>query len=157
MVLYWLQIKATLENVSELKAVENCKWSVKYKCSNCGEETDKFVYCSITDQVANTRGKGTTNLIFKCKFCTRESYVDLVKPKKEGVYNGEDDFVTVMGFDCRGVSPEDFSFKETQWVCKSSSSETTFNPDLSEDWVDYDDEANCSVGIYEPESKFERD
>lgn len=62
---------------------------------------------------------------------------------------------TIVTFDCRGVEPTDFS-PRSGWIVKSSENGQTFdNVDLSEDdWVEYDQKNNNSIGIYEFQSSF---
>lgn len=73
------------------------------------------------------------------------------------VYTQDDagKFKTIVVFDCRGAEPMEFS-PRTGWIVKAAENGQTFeNVDLSEDdWVDFDEKNNCSVGIYEFASKF---
>ena len=51
MVKIGLQIKAFLENVSDLEADgEDFRWYLKFKCANCGEISDKFQYITRLDK-----------------------------------------------------------------------------------------------------------
>ena len=62
---------------------------------------------------------------------------------------------TIVAFDCRGVEPIEFS-PRTGWIAKATENGPTFEDiDLSEDdWVEYDQKNNNSVGVYEFESDF---
>ena len=45
-----LQMKCTLENLTNLKAEgEDFRWYLKLKCLNCGEETKCFVYLTLEE------------------------------------------------------------------------------------------------------------
>lgn len=72
-------------------------------------------------------------------------------------YTHEDSgkFKTIVIFDCRGAEPTAFS-PRIGWIVKSAENGQTFEDvDLSEDdWVDYDQKNNNSVGIYEFSSQF---
>ena len=72
-----------------------------------------------------------------------------------GEYTSDDQgsFKTIATFDCRGVEPVEFS-PRSGWIVKCI--ESSFNDaDLSEkEWVEYDEKAQVSVGIYEFESRF---
>lgn len=70
----------------------------------------------------------------------------------------EDDvgsFKTIVIFDCRGVEPYEFSPRKG-WIATGVDNGQIFRMvDLSKnDWVDYDEKRNHSVGIYEFTSKF---
>lgn len=73
------------------------------------------------------------------------------------VYTEEDSgkFKTIVVFDCRGAEPVDFS-PRAGWIVHSANNGQTFDDvDLSEDdWVDFDDKNNNSVGVYEFASQF---
>lgn len=73
------------------------------------------------------------------------------------IYKSEDSgkFKRIVSLDCRGVEPVDFSPREG-WIVKAADGGPTFeNVDLSEDdWVEYDEKNNNSIGIYEFESNF---
>ena len=64
-------------------------------------------------------------------------------------------YKTIVAFDCRGLEIIDFS-PRTGFVCEGAESGTQFNEvNLEErEWVDYDEKASQSVGIYELEHKF---
>lgn len=64
-------------------------------------------------------------------------------------------YKTVVVFDCRGVEPFDFS-PRAGWLVQSSENGQSFEDvDLSEDdWVEYDQKNNNSVGVYEFASQF---
>lgn len=77
---------------------------------------------------------------------------DTVKP-----YSADDNekFKTVVVLDCRGVEPDDF-FPGQGYKCSGVESGSQFNDiNLEEgEWVDYDEKASESVGIYSVEHKF---
>lgn len=64
-------------------------------------------------------------------------------------------FKTIVSFDCRGVEPIDFS-PRIGWIVKSAENGQQFgNVDFSEDdWVEFDQKNNVSVGVYSFESQF---
>jgi hypothetical protein len=96
------------------------------------------------------------NLVYKCKFCSRVHTVNVVKKQCRAVTaDDSEQFVPVCGFECRGVSLEAFEPRDTVFECKAAESSTTYTPDLSDDWVDFDDVSQASVGIYSFESKFD--
>lgn len=72
-------------------------------------------------------------------------------------YTSEDSgkFKTIVAFDCRGIEPEEFTPRDG-WIVKSSENGPTFDDiDLSEDdWVEYDQKNQNSIGVYEFKSQF---
>lgn len=64
-------------------------------------------------------------------------------------------FKGIVTFDCRGIEPIDF-MPGTGWIVVYERTGTVFRDvDLSEkEWVEYDDKAKQSVGVYELESQF---
>eukprot|EP01127_Copromyxa_protea_P010122 TRINITY_DN2447_c0_g1_i1.p1 TRINITY_DN2447_c0_g1~~TRINITY_DN2447_c0_g1_i1.p1 ORF type:complete len:158 (-),score=32.75 TRINITY_DN2447_c0_g1_i1:73-546(-) len=156
MVVYKLLLKADLENVESVVASDDTRWYIKWSCNNCGEKTENFVYVSKHESRENPKGRGSANLLYTCKFCKRDSSVDVVKGSekpysKSGSYAGP-----VVEFDCRGITPEEYEPK-VGWVVRcESGTEFEDGVDFADDWVDYDDKANNSVGVYGVSGKFER-
>jgi len=157
MVKIGLQIKANLENVTDIKADgEDFRWYMKLKCLSCGEIPEKWQYVSLEESVPVKGGKGDANLVAKCKLCSRENSIDIIKDSLQP-YTAEhsNSFKTVVAFDCRGMEPVDFS-PRVGWTCRGEESGSLF-PEVSlteKEWVDYDEKAQLSVGIYELEHKF---
>ncbi|XP_025423459.1 UPF0587 protein C1orf123 homolog [Sipha flava] len=152
-----LQFKANLENVTELQADgEDFRWYLKFRCTNCGEESDKWIYLSQDETVPMKGSRGKANLVTKCKMCSRDCSIDIL-PETITKYTIEDSntFKSIVAFDCRGVSIIDFS-PRNGFKCHGVDSNTMFEDvNLEErEWVDYDDRQNQPVGIYEVEHKF---
>lgn len=81
MVKIGLQIRATLENIEELKTCyPNYQFFLKIKCSNCGEMTDKWHGITEEDRVnEDSRNPKGFNFYAKCKMCSRENSIDIVE------------------------------------------------------------------------------
>ncbi|KAH8325151.1 hypothetical protein KR074_003403 [Drosophila pseudoananassae] len=176
MVRVGLQISATLENVDRLETNHpDYPFFVKLVCSNCGEQSDKWHDITEADRVQqDTRNAAGFNFYMKCKMCSRENSIDIVEKtngkwvtfksmkllKKfhfSAAYTADDagSFKTIVIFDCRGVEPVEFSPRAGWRVSSSENGQTFEDVDLSEDdWVEYDQKNNNSVGIYEFASKF---
>ncbi|XP_070562924.1 CXXC motif containing zinc binding protein-like [Ptychodera flava] len=156
MVKIGLQIRANLENVTNLQPEgEDFRWYLKLKCLNCGEEPDHFQYLTLLESSPLKGGRGSASLVVKCRLCSRENSIDIIKESIKS-YNAEDNlrFKTIVTYDCRGTEPTDFS-PRAGFVCQGAETGTPFEVDLQEkEWVDYDEKAKDSVGIYEVESKF---
>ena len=106
---------------------------MQVKCGSCNEQADKWMYICQTESVDVKGGRGSANLVVKCKLCSRESNMGkLIKTKcsrqfsltssqfslykdiivdSVAPYNEPDEgkFKTVVKFDCRGMEPCDFS------------------------------------------------
>ncbi|XP_006825738.1 CXXC motif containing zinc binding protein-like [Saccoglossus kowalevskii] len=158
MVKFGLQIKANLENVTNLQPDgEDFRWYLKLKCLNCGEEPDHFQYLTLLESAPLKGGRGSASLVVKCRLCGRENSIDIIKESIASYTAEESDankYKTITSFDCRGMEPTAFS-PRAGFSCKGANSVTVFEVDLKEnEWVDYDEKAKESVGIYEVESKF---
>jgi len=101
-------------------------------------------------------GRGEANVVMKCKFCSRENSIDIIKDSvKPYTIDDSNTFKTIAAFECRGCEPTDFSFRNG-FTAKGAETSTTFNDiNLEEnEWVDYDETAKESVGVYEATHKF---
>ncbi len=103
------------------------------KCGSCNEVSDKWIDVTQSESNDVKGGRGTANLVFKCKLCSRENNMGIIKDDiifqyfsvlnnltsinldiiSESLtsYNDEDQgkFKTIVKFDCRGMEPTDFS------------------------------------------------
>ncbi|XP_075364904.1 CXXC motif containing zinc binding protein [Mycteria americana] len=152
-----LQLRATLENITRLRAEgEDFRWYLKLKCGNCGEVSEKWQYLRLMDSAPLKGGRGRATMVQKCKLCSRENSIDIlsqtIKP-----YNAEDSekFKTIVEFECRGLEPVDFQ-PQAGFAAEGAESGTPFNDInlLEKDWNDYDEKTKESVGIYEVTHKF---
>lgn len=152
-----LEIKAVLENIDTFRTNHpDYNFILKLKCLNCGEISDKWHLITETETFPLKTGKSEVHFLAKCKLCSRENSLDIVEGSNHEYstsYNGQ--FKPIVTFDCRGIEPVDFSAAEG-WIAKVEESKKVFeNVDLSEkEWVEYDDKANQSVGIYELQHRF---
>ncbi|CAG4938159.1 unnamed protein product [Parnassius apollo] len=152
-----LQIKASLECIENLYTNHpDYSWFLKLKCENCGEVSEKFHDLTEAEKVSLKHKRSETNLLIKCKLCSRENSVDVIEGSN-GVYTSEDlgKFKTIVIFDCRGVEPVDFEPK-SGWIAKAENEGKTFEDiDLSEkEWADYDEKNQTAVGVYDLEWQF---
>lgn len=77
---------------------------------------------------------------------------------QSAAYNVDDNekFKSIVTFDCRGVEPIAFS-PRTGWIVKASDGGQTFSDDVDfseDDWVEFDQKNNVSVGVYAFESQY---
>jgi len=151
-----LQISAQFENIESFKASgDDFRWYLKLSCSNCGEETSEFVYCSLCETSPLSGGRGQASLVIKCKLCKRENSIDIVSDSLKPYDDDTGKFKTIIVFDCRGVQPVDFS-PRIGWEAKGLESGSVFSDiDFSEEeWFDYDEKSGESVSITEIKHKF---
>ncbi|CAF0939312.1 unnamed protein product [Didymodactylos carnosus] len=162
MVKIGLQIKATLENITNFR-IESCNdfiWYLKLQCTHCKETSDMYHDINIQQSSAISGSRGEAHFIMKCKFCSYENSlnVDVIQPSVQ--YTADDSdrhiFKTIVVFDCRGIEPIDWQPGDG-WTCEGIESETKFkNIDLSEnkEWTDYDEKSKQPVSINDIEHKF---
>lgn len=152
-----LQIKVELENVEKLFTNHpNHSWLVKLKCGSCGEVTDKFQDITEAEKVPQKHNRSETNLLIKCKLCSRENSIDVIEGSNaEFTIDNVGNYKTIVVFDCRGVEP--VAYKPTSgWIVQSENNGKIFEDvDLSdEDWVDYDEKNQESVRVYDLKWQF---
>ncbi|XP_063384384.1 UPF0587 protein GA18326 [Cydia fagiglandana] len=152
-----LQIRANLECIEKLYTNHpHYQWFLKLKCSSCGEVSEKFHDLTEADKVPQKHNRSETNLLIKCKLCSRENSIDVIEGSN-GAFTNEDagKFKTLVIFDCRGVEPVDFEPK-SGWIAEAEENGKKFEDvDLTEkEWVDYDEKNQTSVGVYELEWQF---
>lgn len=81
MVKIGLQIRATFENVEELKTTHpDYPFFLKLKCSNCGEQSEKWHDITESERTnEDSRNPDGFNFYMKCKLCSRENSIDIVE------------------------------------------------------------------------------
>ncbi|CAG9767253.1 unnamed protein product [Ceutorhynchus assimilis] len=146
------RIKARLENVEELKTNHpDYSFSLKLKCTGCGEVSDKWHDIIESEKFPGKTGRSENNYIAKCKMCGRENSLDIV-PGSNASYTNEDSekLKSIVAFECRGIEPVEFRPLEG-WIVKVDGSSKIYNEvDLSEkEWVEYDENIQESVGVYD--------
>ncbi|XP_069794576.1 CXXC motif containing zinc binding protein isoform X2 [Narcine bancroftii] len=126
------------------------------KCQNCGEVSDKWQYVTLMNSAPLKGGRGSANMIQRCKLCSRENSIDILKDTIKP-YNAEDSerFKTIVHFECRGLEPVDFQ-PQAGFAAEGTESGTKFDEInlLEKDWNEYDEKIQESVGIYEVTHKF---
>ncbi|XP_065070016.1 UPF0587 protein v1g245604-like isoform X5 [Rhopilema esculentum] len=134
-----LEIKADMESVTSLTPEgEDFRWYLK-------------------DSVPLKGGRGHASVVSKCKLCSRENSIDIVKDSYKP-YNLEDSgkFKKIAQFECRGMEPTDFS-PRGGWVANGAESASKFDVDLTEkEWYDFDERSSNPVSIVEFQYKFSR-
>ncbi|XP_063227282.1 UPF0587 protein GA18326 [Bacillus rossius redtenbacheri] len=156
MVKIGLQISGTLENVAKLVAPQpDFTYFMKLQCASCQEVTDSWVAVSAAEQVAGRSGRNTVNFLSVCKFCHKEKVMNVLQETNTPyLKDDEDRFKTIIAFDCRGVEPVEFDFRDGWTVVSDGGREFTDVAIEDGEWVDFDEQLKASVGLYDMKSKF---
>ncbi|RMX63458.1 hypothetical protein DD238_007076 [Peronospora effusa] len=158
MVLFVLYIKADLENVETLEAPALHRWCLDVKEPR-GDEKREGVFVSDEEVVDVAGGRGEVHFTIKWPGANKLSQLTVIRDVKKltrpMVASDSGDFVPFVGFECRGLEPYQWH-PENGYRVISAGRHTAFDDvDLSDDWADYDEEGEQSVGIYGLEYKFE--
>ncbi|XP_062160055.1 uncharacterized protein LOC133867339 [Alnus glutinosa] len=158
-----LMIAAELENLTNLEPQGGCddpnfSYLFKLKCGTCGEVSQKETCVALGETVALPVGKGTTNLIQKCKFCGRDGTITMIpgrgKPLTQEV-SQSGKHTPLMLFDCRGYEPVEYVF-DGGWKAESIEGTKFHEIDLSGgEYAEYDEKGECPVMISNLRSKFD--
>ncbi|XP_010244361.1 PREDICTED: UPF0587 protein C1orf123 [Nelumbo nucifera] len=162
MVNFMLTITAELENLTNLQPQGGCDdpsftYYFRLKCGNCGEVSQKRTCVSLSETVPLPNGRGTTNLVQKCKFCGREGTVLMItgrgRPLTTEVSQAGKQ-TPLMVFECRGLEPVDFAFGDG-WKAESIEGTEFTGINLSEgEFADYDEKGECPVVISNLHAEF---
>ncbi|XP_050234474.1 uncharacterized protein LOC126682758 [Mercurialis annua] len=162
MVNYMLMITADLDSITNLQPQGGCDdasftYLFKLKCGRCGEVSQRETCLSLNETVPLPSGKGTANLVQKCKFCGRDGTVVMVPGKGKPLMiesSEKGEYTPVMIFDCRGYEPEGFVFTG-EWKAESIAGTKFEGIDLSGDeYSEYDEKGECPVMISNLRSQF---
>ncbi|KAM4896153.1 CXXC motif containing zinc binding protein isoform 2-T2 [Sylvia borin] len=175
-----LQLRATLENITRLRAEgEDFRWYLKLKCGNCGEVSEKWQYLRLMDSAPLKGGRGSATMVQKCKLCSRENSIGtcLDPDQASSISQLSLQSPALLGTVCKELSPGISSLlhwclssqqahpgHHIQGLAEDSEKFKTivefecrglepvdFQP---QDWNDYDEKTKESVGIYEVTHKF---
>nr|CEL68361.1 TPA: C1orf123, related [Neospora caninum Liverpool] len=156
MVVIVLRMKAELENVESVEIPAGHTWVLDVK-QPAGEDVRERVTVSESETQEIPNSRGTANFLVRWDGSKQTSTLNVqdVKNVTRRTYTAEDSgkFVPVVAFECRGVEPVKW-YPADGYVVKSKKA-TFRDVELSEDWVDYDQDANLSVGIYNVEWEFQ--
>ncbi|XP_062213452.1 uncharacterized protein LOC133914346 [Phragmites australis] len=161
MVFYALFVGAELDSLTNLQPRGGCDdpnfpYYLKLRCENCGETTAKATYVTLSEAVDLPKGRGTANLVQKCKLCGRDGTILMIPGQGTPLtmeQSQKEEKTCLMVFDCRGYEPIEFSFGDG-WKAESVHG-TPFDIDCSEgDFAEYDEKGECPVGLGKLESTF---
>ena len=148
----------------------------QFKCSNCGEEGDKYNRLELREKFDVPGGRGQANLVVKCKLCARVNSAGLsvkpvcittdhpdiilfsidIVPASTTAYMQQDgdSFKTLVVLECRGIEPID-CFLGDHFTVVSEAGTRFSDVSLEEgEWVEYDVKSNSSVGILSVSHQF---
>ncbi|KAI3692600.1 hypothetical protein L6452_32420 [Arctium lappa] len=162
MVKFMLYIRAELENLTNFQPQGGCNdpdftYYFKLKCDDCGEVTKKEICVSLNETVHLSR-KRTTNLIKKCKFCTRVGTMTMIPGQGIPLTNlssENGDYAPLMVFDCRGFEPLDFAFGRGWKAETIEDARILEDVDFSNgDFAEYDDKGGYWIMIFNVNAMF---
>ncbi|XP_021929448.1 UPF0587 protein C1orf123 isoform X2 [Zootermopsis nevadensis] len=128
------------------------------KCTACGESTNKWHDVSLSETVMDRTGHTNVHYSAKCKLCFKENNLSILEDSLQAYTKAENEnFKTIVVFDCRGVELVDFDFRGGWSAVSEDSGHVYSEVDLSEkEWVEWDEKIKQSVGIYNVEHQFVR-
>lgn len=130
-----------VENVATISGTEETKWHVTLK-DTVGTETRK-VWISSDEDIEIEGSRGTANFVMKWKESKRQCNVTLTAIE---TWNSDSNDDPLAVFECRNCEIVDWHPADGFAVTSSEGTEFE-DVDLSDDWADYDEEADCSVSI----------
>ncbi|OQR90802.1 hypothetical protein ACHHYP_05237 [Achlya hypogyna] len=158
MVLFVLYVKADLENIESIEAPPLHRWCLDIK-EPTSDERREGVWVSDEEELEVTGSRGTAHFLMKWPGAKKESQLTVVRDIKKLTRaitaNDSGEYVPIVGFECRGLEPYNWSAEGGYKVVSAGGSTVFEDVNLSEDWADYDEEGDQSVGIYSLEHKFE--
>jgi hypothetical protein len=133
--------------------------SICLRCSCLGGDTRNGITVSPEEVIPLDGSRGEANFVIKWPKASDQSYIKFLTNHKavKKSYTAEDSgkFVTILGFECRGIEPVawhpsvDFNIESTGGCIFDKA-------DLTEkEWADYDEDNDLSVSIMSLEYKFE--
>ena len=160
MPIYYLKIKAELENIEEIKKIPNNLW--KFDINSTGGDTKEGITVSEDDIIELDGSKGEANYVMKWKGSNQQAYIKIINNKSiQDIYTYDDSnnnsYTTILGLECRNL-------EITKWIPgidfiaignnnnnDNNEDKTIFDEvdlsDLDDGWCDYDEKTNESVSI----------
>ena len=160
MVVFLLKVKAELENVTNLRLPANYSFCFDLGHPQSDEVREKVVI-SPEEKVEVPGSKGEVNLSISWPESKRQGHITILdnykgKDAPRPITEEDSDYVTLAAFECRGCEPVKWH-QLGELVCESTEGKTFDEVDLTEDdWCDYDDENDLSVGISDLAHEFHR-
>jgi hypothetical protein len=112
-----LQVKAQLQGVGSFSVNDaDYPWHITLRCGSCGEQSEKPVVVSQSDDVEGIRG-ASVNLKISCKLCKRVN--DLTILAGASTYTSEDapEWRQFLAVEARGTEPVAIEFCEDAPLC----------------------------------------
>jgi hypothetical protein len=140
-------------NVAEVSPSPDCLLHFTVTCSSCNEVNASPITVDPNDKVDMQGSRGTSNFVFKCKFCKRESSANILSVNK-WTFSGND-WQTMVIVECRGLEFTRW-FPNNPFTVTSSGGSTFNDVDLSDEdgWVDYDEKVGEEVSIMDISHRF---
>jgi len=139
-----------MENVEKIYVDEDFEYQVKIECSKCHERADSWHAVGSNELLAIPGSRGEANYIYRCKLCKSVNTLNIVKDSRQPYLSEHvPKMMPIVTFEVRGLLVVDFAFGEGWKVASSESSHVFEEASLDDDFCDYDENANCPVGVTE--------
>ncbi|KAL7065738.1 hypothetical protein ACR3K2_38180 [Cryptosporidium serpentis] len=157
MTIFILYIKADIDGINEIIFPSNYIWCIDIEQS-AGPLTKNRITIDPNEKIPIENSRGTANYVMKWDGDKRYSTIRLIELKgitKMKYYNTDNgNFVPIIAFECRGLNPTKWN-PTFGYNVNCISGKSFINIDLQEnEWCEFDEEANESVGIYNIQSEF---
>lgn len=155
MPVFVLYIKMELENVASVAPIEGARYCLDLES---GAERAEGVWIDPAEENETQGGRSSANFVMKWKESRSECTISCVPlPELKSEYTEADsgDWVAIQAFEARGADVVGYQPSDEWVVVGPSGARFTEEVDLSEEWCDYDEGAECSPTINEFEFKIE--
>eukprot|EP00210_Caulerpa_lentillifera_P001403 g1348.t1 len=157
MPLFLLCLKANLDNIARIELAPDYHFDVTVK--NPESEDTRDVVISTEELIPLSTGRATAHFVMKWDKSSKNeatlSVLDVKGVTRVITSDDSDEFVPLIGFECRGLEPVEFR-PGVGFIVEGTGGQTWEEVDLSEsDWCEFEEATGQSVGIYEIESKFQ--
>lgn len=154
MVVHALQIKATLENVEELRFPEDHDWTLDLEKGN--EIVKKEVIVNRGDTAPVEGSKGDANLVLP-SLKANISIQDTLHKEVDGTYLAQDSgkWKTVMVMEARGVNIAEWHLTGPYKVISGNDGDrqTWADVSLNDEWMEVNEKTSAPVRIHEIETQ----
>eukprot|EP00760_Papus_ankaliazontas_P022743 PhM_4_TR18972/c0_g1_i1/m.44033 len=141
MPVYKLLLSYDSDGVDSLVPTPDSVFGVNLVCSSCNTPNEAVAVLDPAQEEETKGGRGSANMVWKCKFCSREGSMSLVGDVKKEVAP------CVMKVECRGSADlAGWDPRMSTWKAVSESG-AEFDADLTDDWTEYDEDGGHPLDI----------
>lgn len=145
------EVEFETENISEitLKDHQNTVYKVYAKCSQCGERHKNELHVDPNEELPlpSKGNRGSTNCVWKCNFCDRKSYIDVIVNTFQSFNADKPNKPFSISFESRGCDLIDWEIEPETLKIIGVGGQEFENVDGKE-WSDFDENAGESVSLF---------